>query len=156
MPAPLALVTRGLINDLIAASSGDVEITTAIVPWIPLGCVLSLIVAVCRHLDNLLTARLSNLLYLELTSDILSHTATLDLAVLEKGSFQDILNRAQKNSAENISSFLTNSLTVLQNVVLIGSLSVHSGRRRTDNDSRAAAAGHPIFHWVLGYGEAPV
>jgi len=121
-PAALVLTARGLINAIVAVLNGDSNDTTALLLWLGLGLTLTLVTAVSSTANRLFTRRLQDELNLRITSDILDHAARLDLAQFEDPRFQDIIERAQQNTAQNFSQFITNALTVAVNSVQIISL----------------------------------
>ncbi len=128
MPAALVLTARGLVNAVAVALSGNSDNTNTILLWLALGLGLTVVAALSNAGNRLYTLRLQDELNLRITSDILGHAANLDLAQFEDPRFQDIMERAQQNTARNFSEFLASILTVgmnlVQSISLVGILVV--------------------------------
>lgn len=117
LPAGLALAARGLVNAVAAILGGESHGTNIMLLWLALGLVLTLVMAISVAASKLFNQRLQDELNLRITSNILDHAAKLDLAQFEDPRFQDIMNRAQQNTAQNFSMFITNALTAITNLV---------------------------------------
>ena len=117
VPAALVLTARGLVNAVAAALSENSDNTNAMLLWLALGLALTVVAALSNAGNRLFTLRLQDELNLRITSDILDHAANLDLAQFEDPRFQDIMERAQQNTATNFSAFLGSTLTVMTNFV---------------------------------------
>ena len=124
MPAGLALTARGLINAIaVVLNRGTSDIGT-LLPWLVVGLVLALVQALSEFVAKFFTQRLHDELNLSITSDILTHAADLDVGFFEDPKLQDVMERAQQNTAGHFSQFATNTLTTITNVVQMISLAV--------------------------------
>ena len=128
LPAGLALTMRGLVNAVSTNLKGESDNMNVLFFWLALGLILSLLVAVSNAAIKFFSQRLQDELNLSITSDILTHSAKLDLAQFEDTRFQDILERAQQNTAHNFSQFINNVLKTvinfIQSISLVGILVV--------------------------------
>ncbi|MFQ5419090.1 MAG: ABC transporter ATP-binding protein, partial [Anaerolineae bacterium] len=68
--------------------------------------------------------RLKDELNLRITGDILAHAAKLDVSYFESPRFQDMMERAQQNTAQRFSRFVTNGLSVVTNFFQVVSLAL--------------------------------
>lgn len=122
IPAAMALVARGMINAAVDAVQHQVESLAPLLLWISLGIGLTVAESVSRLSHRFLILRLTDELDLSLTSKILGHAARLDVAVFETPRFQDVIHRAQQNTANHFSQFLATILTFTSQVLQIVSL----------------------------------
>jgi ATP-binding cassette subfamily B protein len=121
VPAALALTARGLVNATMAGLHGDSGLSGLAI-WLVLGFALTVIDGVARLANNLVGQRFRDDLNFSLTSDILQHAATLDVAFFEDARSQDVLQRAKDNPAERVARFITELVGVLSNGVQVVSL----------------------------------
>jgi len=112
MPAGLALAARGLVNSVAASLKSGTQDTTALLFWLALGLVLTLSTAHSKLFISYLSQRLQDELNLRITSDILVHASKLDFAYFEDPRFQDIMHRAQQQTAQHFSMFVSLILRV--------------------------------------------
>ncbi len=128
LPAGLALTARGLINAATTAVAAETSELTPLLPWLALGLLVTLLGALTRQTEGFLERRLRDELTFRVTSDILEHAATLDLACFEDPRFQDTLQRARQGTADNIFRFFSDLLRAtnmtLQTLSLMGILIV--------------------------------
>lgn len=117
LPAGLALVSRGLVNTVSNIVTGENDNIDAMLLWLAFGLILTLSFSVSNSINKFFSQRLQDELNLSITSDILSHAAGLDTAQFEDPRFQDILERAQKNTAQNFSQFIDNMLKTITNII---------------------------------------
>jgi ATP-binding cassette subfamily B protein len=106
LPAGLALAGRGLVDAAAAGLAGDAAARGRATAWLAAGLSLALASALVRAFDALLERRLRDELGYRVASDIIDHAATLDLASFEDPRFQDVLERAQRGTADNVHRFL--------------------------------------------------
>ncbi len=106
IPAASALVIRELINTAVEAAKTQPAELTLLVPWLLAGLILAVTEAICTLFYQFLNQRLGDELEISVTSKILNHAATLDLAFFEEPRFQDIIHRAQQNTASQFANFL--------------------------------------------------
>ncbi len=124
LPAALAVVVRGLVNEVAAVLAGESETAAGLLLWLGLGLVVTLVETVGNFINRYLGQRLNDELNLRITGDILAHAARLDVAYFENSRFQDMMERAQQNTAQRFSRFVTNSLAVATNMLQVFSLTV--------------------------------
>ncbi len=126
VPAGLALVARGLVNAAVGAMQAGATTLGPLAPWLAMGLVLALIEALGSISHKLLVHRLSSDLNLKITSDILEHAAHLDLSFFEDPRMQDMITRAQGDSASRLLQFYTHSqqalMFLIQTISLVGIL----------------------------------
>jgi ATP-binding cassette subfamily B protein len=122
LPAALALTIRGLINAAVGvADSGTVELGP-LVPWLVLGFTFSTADALSRLANRLFAVRLRDDLHLRVTTDVLTHAATLDLAFFEDPRRQDMLARTQQNLGGRLATLLTAGQSTITHLLVIASL----------------------------------
>jgi ATP-binding cassette, subfamily B, bacterial len=107
IPAGLALVARGLINAAVQISRSSTEDLQPLLSWLLLGFVLALVEGLTPLANKLFQQRLSDDINLTVTSDVLRHSAALDLASLEDPRLQDTIDRAQQSTAGAFSTLIT-------------------------------------------------
>ncbi len=122
MPAGLALAARGLINALVGTMHRKSDDFSILLPWLLLGFGLAIVQAVSDMSNRYLTQRLSDELNLTITTDILSHAATLDVAFFEDHRFHDVMERAKQNTAQHFAQFLITILGTFNSVIQMVSL----------------------------------
>lgn len=126
LPAGLALFARGLVNALVALFDAGSTDISPVIHWMAFGFALSLFEAVAPLAQTYSMQRLKDELNLKVTTDILKHAATLDLAFFEDPRSQRIIERAQQDTAERFVRFIqeviTTSTGFLQIVTLAGVL----------------------------------
>ena len=121
IPAGLALSARGIVNGAVAGLHGGQDIGP-LLPWLLLGFVLTVLEGVGSLAGPLLRQRLRDELAGRLTSDVMAHAATLDLAFFEDPRSQDALQRAKDDPAGHVTSFVATAISACSNAVQIGSL----------------------------------
>ena len=122
VPAALAFTARGLVNVTVASLHRGAGSFRGLAFWLGLGFALTVIDGVARFASTLVGQRFRDDLNLEITSDILRHAATLDVAFFEDARRQDVLQRAKDNPAERIARFVREVLSCLSNGVQVVSL----------------------------------
>lgn len=122
LPAALVLAIRGLINAAVGVKdSGTIEVGP-LLPWLVLGFVLSTADAISRLANRLFAARLQDDLNLRVTTDVLAHAATLDLAFFEDPRRQDMLARTQQDLGNRLATLLTAGQNTITHLLVIASL----------------------------------
>ncbi|MGH7960323.1 MAG: ABC transporter ATP-binding protein [Candidatus Binatia bacterium] len=119
LPAGLALAARGLINAAVQVAQGSAGDLQPLLPWLLLGFVVALIEALNPLANRLFLHRLSDDLNLTLTSEVLRHTATLDVASLEDPRLRDTIDRAQQDTTGAFSRLVTDLQTVCTDTIEI-------------------------------------
>jgi ATP-binding cassette subfamily B protein len=122
MPAALALVSRSLINVLVAVLNGGGRDFSLLAPWLALGLVLTLMAGLAEAANNFFRQRLADELNIKISSDVIRHAATLDLAFFENPSSQDTVERANSIVIGQVGQLVNDSLNTAANLVQIGSL----------------------------------
>ncbi|MCP4397076.1 MAG: ABC transporter ATP-binding protein [bacterium] len=120
-PAALALVTRKLINLVVHAIESHGEFRV-VLPWLLLSFGLtafhSLISTVYQYVHGYFTDEVN----LRITTDIMSHASTLDVAFFERPQFQDMMQRVNQHTTQHLSQFVTNVLSLIANTIQMLSL----------------------------------
>jgi ATP-binding cassette, subfamily B, bacterial len=116
-PAGLAIVFGGLIHAASRAVRDGQDAAATLTAWLVLGFVLSVVGGVAKVLERDAGERLLDELNLKLTSDILAHAATLDIAFFEDAGSLDVLQRARAAPAESFRDFLLFSVRILSDAV---------------------------------------
>lgn len=122
IPAGMVVVSRKLINTLVETLSESSSEFSLILPWIIITLVLTIIQAVLGFARTYLNQRVTDDINLRITTDIMRHSATLDVAFFEDPRFQDTLDRAQQNTAGHFSLFFFRFLSTLSSFIQIVSL----------------------------------
>ena len=120
IPAALALIGRSLINTLVALLEKGSDDIGPLLLWLGLGLLFTLANAIFAVLQTFFKQRLQDELNMRVSLDIMRHAATLELAFFEDPSSQNMLVRAKKSGL--VSQFVSNSLTLMKNLLQIGSL----------------------------------
>ncbi len=113
MPAALALVSRALVNSLVASLEQQTDILQAVYLWIILGMILTIADAGLNALRGYLDHRLLDDVEMRLTQKILEHASRLDLAFFESIDGQNILSRVLNNTSKYFIQFVTNVLMMV-------------------------------------------
>ncbi|HUI24961.1 MAG TPA: ABC transporter ATP-binding protein [Candidatus Kryptonia bacterium] len=122
MPAGLALTARGMVNAAVTAFRGNASDHSALIMWLVLGFALTVADALTRLGAGLCTQQLRDDLNFRISSDIMQHASTLDIAFFEDAEFQDVLQRAKQNPADHVSRFVSEALSVSHSAMQIVSL----------------------------------
>jgi ATP-binding cassette subfamily B protein len=121
-----ALSSRGIVNAVVNLLGNAAHHDRTLVFWIGIGLIVTLFDAASRFSLKLFTQRLEDEVNLKITADILSHAEELDLSSFENPRFQDIMERAQQDTANRVSQFMNSTLSALtsliQSLSLIGLL----------------------------------
>jgi len=117
IPVGLALSARGIVNAVVTIVNGNVTGTSALFLWLAIGLMFTILEALSRFGLRLFTQRLRDELNLRITSEILNHANTLELAVFEDPRFQDNMERARQNTAERFCGFVAGILSAITNAV---------------------------------------
>jgi ATP-binding cassette subfamily B protein len=121
-PAALAFAVRGLVNaasDLVSGNSSD---TSLLILWLSISFGITLLETLGDFTVKYFHRRLHDELNLHITSDILDHASTLDMAHFEDIRFQDMLERTQQGVAQRFSLFVSKILNIAANVLQMISL----------------------------------
>jgi ATP-binding cassette subfamily B protein len=116
-PVGLALSARGVVNAVVEILDTGTHDTTTLMIWLAAGLAITIFEALSRFGLDLFTRLLKDELNLRITSDILEHAAGLELGYFEDSKFQDIIERARQNPAENFVEFLNNTLASVRNIL---------------------------------------
>lgn len=123
IPLGIALAIRGVVNEtvIIMNDKGD---TTLLYFWLFIGLSLSLGEAIFQFIEQYFAQRLYDELNIKITCDIINHCHKLELSSFEDPDFQNVMQRARQNVAQNIANFVNNSLVILRNLFQAVSLTV--------------------------------
>jgi ATP-binding cassette subfamily B protein len=122
MPAAMALVMRGLINAIVAASQAQLVDLGPLLPWLALGLLSAVVLAVSELVNTYTVGRLVDELDIEVPAEILDHAAKLDVSFFEDSGNQDLIQRAQRDISNHFAQFIVTLLNVVSSVILIVSL----------------------------------
>lgn len=125
VPAGLALFARGLINVFVVEPGTAAIGMDAVLPWFLLGLSVTILEAIAPLLHKFCTERLKDEMNIRITSDILAHAETLDLAFFENPDKRNVLDRAQQSPAEPFMKFVVeiqNSATHLLQTISLTAL----------------------------------
>jgi ATP-binding cassette subfamily B protein len=122
-----------------------------LIPWLAFGLVLTLVEAVNRNASLLFSRRLQDELNLSITEDILEHAASLDVSAFEDPATQDIMDRAQQNTAGRFSQFVANTLGGITTSIQIVTLAcvLVAIEPLVSVVILLLAAPYLVFHWRL-------
>jgi ATP-binding cassette subfamily B protein len=90
--------------------------------WLLFGLAVTILEATSRFTLKFLNERLHDDINLKVTSDILIHADSLELSNFEDIRFQNIIERASRNTAVNLSQFITSTLSGFTNLIQSASL----------------------------------
>ncbi|MFC1884858.1 ABC transporter ATP-binding protein [Thermodesulfobacteriota bacterium] len=116
-PVGLALSARGVVNAVVEILDKGSHNTTTLMLWLAAGLALTVFEALSRFGLDLFMRLLKDEVNLRITSDILEHAAGLELGYFEDSKFQDIIERARQNPAENFVQFLNSTIAAIRNVL---------------------------------------
>ena len=122
VPAGVVLAARGLINAVSGGFGRGTEGFPALVPWLLLGVGCTALEALARAVHDFASRRLQGELTVSLTDEILVHAARLEPAHFEDPRFQDLLERARRDTAGSFGKFLDGALGACAESVRIASL----------------------------------
>jgi len=123
LPAGLAWVGKQIVDSVAGLLAQDVASDyQAVLPWLLLGFGATVSAALLNTLSTFLKQRLTELLVLRLSNDILEHSAELDLAQLEDLELQDVFERVRKNPAGHFSNFLARLISMFAGIIQMISL----------------------------------
>ncbi len=127
LPAALALVVRGLV-DTVVALMNDSSDGQVLAFWVAAAFVLALIEGLSWFFQRYVRSRMADELQLHVSTDMMRHAMTLDLAFFENPANRDLIDRARANSGDRVASLVMecqNTVTMaLQAVSLLGVLIV--------------------------------
>jgi len=121
-PVTLALAARGLINALAAALDSHSADIQSLLPWLALGLGLTVTEAASQAANTYCNHRLQDELNIEISSDVMTHAASLDVAFFENPRCQDMIARARANTARYVNRFVSNGLASVSRVIQVVSL----------------------------------
>jgi ATP-binding cassette subfamily B protein len=123
LPAAMAIAARELINAVLGIQAGRAPLG-ALAPWFILSLIVALAGVLAAASRQLLQHRLNGELNLHLTTLVLEHAQTLEMARYDDPEFHDVRQRAQQNTAHHLARFVVNALGMLtglaQTVTLAG------------------------------------
>ena len=127
IPAIQVWVARELINTVIAALD-DPDNQSKLILWIGISLGSAVLQAFATLGRQYFMRRFDDMLRLKISMDIMTHAASLDVAMFDSGMFQDTLERARNNIAFRIAHFIDDSLRlltfILETVAIVGLLVV--------------------------------
>ena len=125
LPAALALVVRGLVDTVVALMNSGAD-GQALTPWVLGAFVLGLAEGLAAFAQTYVGRRMADELQLHVSTEMMQHATTLDLAFFESPANRDLIQRARANSGDRVAQLVTdsqNTVTMaLQAVTLLGVL----------------------------------
>ncbi len=116
LPAGQALTVRGLVDAaVLALGSPDIGFSSLRV-WLGLAFALAVVEAVGLKLQVYLGSRLNDELNLRINTDLLDHSARLDVAFFEDPRKRDLIARTRQNTAGQLVQFTTQFLRAIMNM----------------------------------------
>ena len=112
-----ALSSRGIVNAVVNLLGNAAHHGRTLFFWIVIGLIVTLFDAVSKFSLKLFTQRLEDEMNLKITTDILSHAEELDLSSFENPRFQDIMERAQQDTANRVSQFMNSTLSAITSLI---------------------------------------
>ena len=122
VPAAFAMMIRGLVNAVVAASEQPDPDFSHVWPWLVAGLVVTAVDVVSRLYDRYAGARFEDDFDLDVTSRIMEHADSLDIGYFEGAQFQDTLERARQNTTFYLVGLLSSALSFITNCIQIVSL----------------------------------
>jgi ATP-binding cassette, subfamily B, bacterial len=122
LPLGIALAARGIVNAVVALLKTPSESYRSLIVWLGLAFAFSFAEAACRFSLKLYEERLHDEVNLKVNTDIQLHAESMDLSFFEDPRFQDMMERARKDTARNFSNFIVHTVTAMRNTVQILSL----------------------------------
>ena len=122
IPASLAIIFGilvGIFKHTLEVAQPDL---TPIVLWLSLALLLILVSAICEIIGRYCSQRLNDELLLSVSTQILSHSANLDLAFFEDTKSQDVLFRATQNSGKDLLKFVLDTTNLASMLIQFCSL----------------------------------
>ncbi len=117
-----ALVGRELINSLVEISNGSNNNFNTILFWIGLILGIAVVQAALRGGRNYASRRLTEVLQISITLEVLNHAKKLEVATFEDPDLQDTLERAKNNIAGNINGFINQIFSFITNILSLISI----------------------------------
>ena len=108
LPAALALVVRGLVDTVVALmnNGSDSQVLTL---WLVVAFALGLAEGLSWFAQRYVSRRMADELQLHVSTDMMQHATTLDLAFFESPTNRDLIERARANSGERVAKLVTDS-----------------------------------------------
>jgi ATP-binding cassette, subfamily B, bacterial len=125
LPLALAVAMRGLINAAASlALNGSGDPLPLLLPWLTLAFVVALVDALTPLANKLVLQSISDDLNLEVTTEVLSHAADMDLTSLQDPRLQDTIESVQHDSASAFARLTTSVQGICTDVVQVISMVV--------------------------------
>ena len=124
VPAGMAVVARALVNGTVRVIEAPTPDFQPLLPWLLFGLGLTLAEGLGSVFARYGTHRLYDDLNLQVTTRVLEHAATLDLAFFEDRRRRELIDRAQQDIADRLTQFFSNVIVVLTSSLQAASLVV--------------------------------
>jgi ATP-binding cassette subfamily B protein len=154
IPAGLAIFARGIINACVDAINSSGADMSGVNFWVMIGFALTLLEGISQLAQNFLHRRLEDDINLAVTSKVLGHAATLDLAFFENARSRETIERAQQNIAIHISGFVLQGMNTITAALQAISLTLILAMIEPWVLALAVAFAYPylVFQWRLTRG----
>nr|MBN1230024.1 ABC transporter ATP-binding protein [Anaerolineae bacterium] len=114
-----ALFARQFINELVGLVTAEAGDFRQVVTWLVLGAGVEIAREVVSGLKQYVSQRINEMLQIDITLQVLEHASHLDVAAFEDPASQDLLERAQQNMFQNVSSFINQFFDAATQIVSV-------------------------------------
>jgi ATP-binding cassette subfamily B protein len=122
LPALLALTARGFINSASGILDGSGNGYSSLYLWLGLGFFVALAEALSTHTNNLIVARLSDQVSVQLTAAVLERASKKPLSYFERPAMRDVIERAKTGATERAGRFVTSAQAAVSQTFQTASL----------------------------------
>lgn len=122
IPASLAITFGMLVGIFKRSMDATQPDLIPITLWLGLALLLILVGAMCEIIGRYCSQRLNDELLLSVSTQIMSHSATLDLAFFEDAKSQDVLFRATQNAGKDLLKFVLDTTNLASMLIQFCSL----------------------------------
>lgn len=132
VPAGLAVLSGAIVSDVEELLKSDAPRFAAVVPWLLAAAVLLMVIGIAQVARRYAEDRLGDELGLEVSKEVLTHAASLDLAFFENKEKQDVLSRGSsypgRNYLQFVASIYSAATSTIEFFTLLGvMLWIHAG-----------------------------
>jgi ATP-binding cassette subfamily B protein len=123
-PAALAWIAKSIIDTLTLQMSSSTPEMSAVTPWLLMGLVIAAIDVTVSGLRSYINQRMTDELSLNLSEDILTHTASLDLEFFEDVEKQDSLDRANNVAGASFVTLIGQFFNIANSILQASTLTI--------------------------------
>ncbi len=122
VPAALAWVAKSIVDTITVEIASGTPDAAAIFPWLSVGLALGVLDSISNGVRTYLGRRLADDLHLEVTTNILTHAATLDIELFEDVTTQDSLQRARGMTGNKFVTLISQTFGTISSSLQVVSL----------------------------------